>query len=141
VVRRRYLARLSGPLLDRIDLQVTLSPVPAAALFGDAGAQESSEQVLKRVVDARAAAAQRWAGRPFTVNARAPGALLRQAPFRLPPDATTELARRVDRGSLSARGYDRVLRIAWTIVDLDGRSQPVKSDVDEALQLRTGAAP
>jgi magnesium chelatase family protein len=141
VVRRRYLARLSGPLLDRIDLQVTLAPVSAAALYGESDQLETSEQVLKRVVAARAAAAERWAGRPFTVNARAPGSVLRLPPFRLPSATTAELARRVDRGLLSARGYDRVLRISWSIVDLDGRTVPGKSDVDEALQLRTGESP
>jgi magnesium chelatase family protein len=141
VVRRRYLARLSGPLLDRIDLQVTLAPVSAAALYGETDQLETSEQVLKRVVTARAAAAERWAGRPFTVNARAPGSVLRLPPFRLPGATTAELARRVDRGLLSARGYDRVLRISWSIVDLDGRAVPGKSDVDEALQLRTGESP
>jgi magnesium chelatase family protein len=141
VVRRRYLGRLSGPLLDRIDLQVTLAPVPAAALLGDLDGTQSSEQVLKRVVAARAAAAERWGGRGFTVNGRASGTVLRLPPFRLPTTATTELARRADRGTISARGYDRVLRIAWTIVDLDGRTVPTKADIDEALELRTGAAP
>jgi magnesium chelatase family protein len=103
--------------------------------------QDRSEQVLKRVLAARAAAAERWAGRAFTVNGRASGTLLRLPPFRLPAATTSELARRVDRGTLSARGYDRVLRIAWTIVDLQGRALPTKDDIDEALQLRTGESP
>jgi magnesium chelatase family protein len=141
VARRRYLGRLSGPLLDRIDLQVTLDPVGAAALAGDNGPAESSAEVLTRVVAARAAAAHRWAGHPFAVNASAPGSVLRQPPFRLPGGVTAELIRRVDQGTLSARGFDRVLRIAWTIVDLDGRTVPTYSDVDEALQLRIGEVP
>jgi magnesium chelatase family protein len=138
VVRRRYLGRLSGPLLDRIDLQVTLEPVSVADLHGDAGPPESSAQVLKRVVAARAAAAERWSGYSFRVNASAPGAVLRNPPFQLPRAATVELAKLVDIGTLSARGYDRVLRVAWTMVDRDGRTVPNKSDVDEALQMRTG---
>jgi magnesium chelatase family protein len=141
LVRRRYFARLSGPLLDRIDLQVTLAPVSAAALAGATEPAESSAQVLKRVVAAREAAAHRWAGQPFAVNAQAPGTVLRNPPFRLPATTTTELTKRVDRGALSARGFDRVLRIAWSIVDLDGRTVPTKSDVDEALELRMGEAP
>jgi len=141
IVKRRYLSRLSGPLLDRIDLQVTLKPVSAAALVGDTGPPESSAQVLKRVVAARAAAADRWRGFPFQVNANAPGTVLRTPPFRLPAAVTANLAGMVDRGSLSARGYDRVLRVVWTIVDLDGRTVPAKSDVDEALQFRVGGAP
>jgi magnesium chelatase family protein len=138
VVRRRYLGRLSGPLLDRIDLQVTLAPVSAAALTGDTDRPECSADVLARVVAARAAAAERWSGHPFVVNANATGSVLRRPPFRLPGVITAELARMVDRGTLSARGYDRVLRIAWTIVDVDGRTVPTASDVDEAIQLRVG---
>jgi magnesium chelatase family protein len=97
--------------------------------------------VLARVVSAREAAAQRWRGNPFHVNARVPGTFLRTSPFRLPRTATAELTQRVDRGSLSARGYDRVLRLAWSISDLDGRNQPTRDDVAEALDLRTGEAP
>ncbi len=141
VAKRRYLGRLSGPMLDRIDLQVTLAPVSAAALAGDIEAPECSADVLARVVAARAVAAQRWASYPFAVNANATGAVLRRPPFRLPGAITAELVRMVDLGSLSARGYDRVLRIAWTIVDLDGRTAPTRADVDEALQLRIGAGP
>lgn len=138
VARRTYFNRLSGPLLDRIDLQVRLEPVGAAALVGRPDAEESSAQVLKRVLAAREAAALRWAGRGFTVNAHAPGTLLRCPPFRLPSRATSDLAERVERGTLSARGYDRVLRVAWTIVDVDGRTSPTREDVNEAVQLRTG---
>jgi magnesium chelatase family protein len=138
--RRRYLGRLSGPLMDRIDLQVTLIPVGAAAL-ARTGPAESSADVLGRVLAARAAAAQRWAEHPFDLNADAPGSLLRQPPFRLPARVTSELSRRLDAGGLSARGYDRVLRVAWTIADLRGRVVPSRSNVDEALQLRTGEAP
>jgi magnesium chelatase family protein len=141
LARRTYFHRLSGPLLDRIDLRVRLEPVGAAALVNEPGTQESSAQVLKRVMAAREAAAQRWAGRGFTVNAHAPGALLRCPPFRLPNAVTRPLADRVDRGMLSARGYDRVLRLAWTIVDIDGRTSPDAGDVNEALNLRTGEGP
>jgi magnesium chelatase family protein len=140
MARRRYLGRLSGPLLDRIDLQVTLTPVTAAALVGAAGPPESSARVLERVVTARAAAALRWAGHAFDVNGAAPGSVLRQPPFRLPVTATSTLTRQLDRGCLSARGFDRVLRVAWTIADLDGRTAPARSDVDEALELRTGVS-
>jgi magnesium chelatase family protein len=138
VARRRYIGRLSGPLLDRIDLQVTLAPVTAAALSGHADPPESSAAVLDRVVAARAAALARWRGRPFEVNADVPGSVLRAAPFRLPAKATAQLTSGLERGTLSARGYDRVLRVAWTIADLAGRAVPRRSDVDEALQLRDG---
>jgi magnesium chelatase family protein len=124
--------------MDRIDLRVRLEPVGAAALLGEPNRQESSAQVLRRVLAARRAAADRWAGHGFSVNAQVPGPVLRRPPFRLPRTATDELIRRLDQGWLSARGYDRVLRLAWTIVDIDGRSAPDRDDVAEALQLRTG---
>jgi magnesium chelatase family protein len=126
--------------MDRIDLQVTLMPVTAAALIGDTGPPESSAEVLKRVVAAREAAAARWRHHPFEVNADAPGSVLRQRPFRLPAK-TAPLTDRLDHGSLSARGLDRILRVAWTIADLDGRAVPRRPDIEEALQLRTGATP
>ena len=75
-VRRRYLGRLSGPLLDRIDLQVTLLPVATAALLSDRAAAEPSEVVAKRVVEARAAAAHRWAGVAAERNTDVTGAVL-----------------------------------------------------------------
>jgi magnesium chelatase family protein len=140
LVKRRYLGRLSGPLMDRIDLQVTLTSVGAAALLGTAAELETSAQVLKRVVAAREAAAERWSDLGFRLNADVPGRVLRRPPYRLPRGTTGDLIRRVDTGTLSARGYDRVLRIAWTIVDIDGRSAPTRDDVAEALELRTGEA-
>lgn len=141
LVRRRYLGRLSGPLMDRIDLRVQLAAVPAAQLLRQSEVPESSAQVLKRVIAARQAAAERWRRYGFAVNAQVPGRVLRCPPFRLPHSVTAELARRLDRGTLSARGFDRVLRISWTIVDLDGRDRPTREDVNEALELRTGDRP
>src|SRR5690606_7195038 len=121
-----------------IDLRVNLQPVGAMALVAAPAEQHCSAEVLTRVLQAREAAAHRWAGRGFSVNAHAPGAVLRSPPFRLPNRVTHGLAERVERGTLSARGYDRVLRVAWTIVDLDGRPTPNKSDINEAIDLRTG---
>ncbi len=138
LVKRRYLSRLSGPLMDRVDLRVTLSPVGAAALLTDADEIETSSQVLKRVMAAREAAAERWSRLGLRLNGEVPGKALRCPPFRLPRRVTDSLAKRLDRGVLSARGYDRVLRIAWTIVDIDGRSRPTNADIEEACQLRTG---
>jgi magnesium chelatase family protein len=64
---------------------------------------------------------------------------LRDREFRLPVATTRRLTDHIDRGLLSARGFDRVLRIAWTVSDLDGRDRPDKDDIDEALYLRGGA--
>lgn len=132
--RRRYMSRLSGPLLDRIDIRVTLRPLGAAQLISASNPAEPSAEVAKRVAQARAAAAARW-GR---VNATVPGPALRRTPWCLPAADTAGLHTALDRGTLSARGFDRVLRLAWTISDLDGRDRPGRGEVDEALQLRMG---
>ncbi len=138
LVRRRYLGRLSGPLLDRIDVQVTLPPLRAAELMEAGATGESSATVAARVAAARRAAADRWAGSGWRVNAEVPGPWLRRPPWRLPGRDTRELRGRLDSGSLSARGFDRVVRMAWTIADLDGRDRPHADDVREAMQLRMG---
>ncbi|MFI7605506.1 YifB family Mg chelatase-like AAA ATPase [Micromonospora sp. NPDC049366] len=138
LTRRRYLGRLSGPLLDRIDVQVTLQPVRAAELMSGDGGGESSAAVARRVGAARGAAAARWAVLGRRVNAEVPGPHLRRPPWRLPARDTAELRGRLDSGSISARGFDRVIRMAWSIADLDGRDRPNREDVLEAIQLRTG---
>ncbi len=138
LARRRYLGRLSGPLLDRVDVQVRVQPVRAAELLETGTPHESSATVGARVADARRAAAERWAATGRRVNAEIPGPYLRRPPWQLPGRDTTELRKRLDTGSLSARGFDRVLRLAWTIADLDGRNRPDSGDIAEAIQLRTG---
>jgi magnesium chelatase family protein len=141
LVRRRYLGRLSGPLLDRVDLQLDLLPVRSAQLLIEDGPPEDSATVAARVRDARASAAARWAGSAGLLNAAIPGRTLRSGRWRLPRTVTALAERLVDRGSLSARGYDRVLRIAWTVADLAGRDRPDAGDVAEAVELRTRTTP
>lgn len=138
LVRRRYLGRLSGPLMDRVDIQITLPPVTAAHLAHDTNAAEPSATVADRVRRARDAAAARWAASGWQTNAQVPGPILRRPPWRLPVTATRALERALDNGEISARGYDRVLRVAWTISDLDGRARPGEADVAEALGMRIG---
>lgn len=140
LVRRRYLGRLSGPLLDRIDVHVSLPPLTAAELLDEQARGESSAVVAERVAKARAAAAARWAGHGWRVNADVPGAALRSPRWRLPRSVLAPVRHDLDTGGLSARGYDRVLRIAWTIADLDGRERPDRGDVCEASELRKGEA-
>jgi len=81
--RRRYQQRLSGPLLDRIDVRIQVDPVPHAELF-DTSAHESSASVAARVASARQAAAHRWRSTPWRLNAAVPGSALRNAPWALP---------------------------------------------------------
>jgi magnesium chelatase family protein len=137
-VRRRYLARISGPLLDRIDIQISLPALSAAQLMTAEEPAESSVIVAERVVKARAAAAARWSADGWRTNAEVPGPHLRRKPWRLPNSDTRALRVGLDQGRLSVRGVDRVLRLAWTIADLDGEQRPDVGHVDEAAQLRMG---
>jgi magnesium chelatase family protein len=135
--RRRYAQRLSGPLLDRVDLRVHIEAVPHADLLCDT-APESSEVVAERVATARRAARERWAGAGWSVNAAAPGIALRGSRWRLPRPALRTAEEFLARGQLTARGLDRVLRLAWSVADLAGHERPQVSDVAEALFFRTG---
>jgi magnesium chelatase family protein len=133
--RRRYQSRLSGPLLDRIDLRVDLPPVTRAAWLDGLGTPESTVEVARRVQAARAAAADRLAGTGLTVNSQVPGRLLRER--WAVPRASLRLAERaLERGALSVRGFDRVVRVAWTLADLAGRPVPGADEVAEALGMR-----
>jgi magnesium chelatase family protein len=139
-VRSRYLARLSGPLLDRIDLRVDVHPVGRAELLGADAAGEPTDVVAQRVALARERAARRLADTPWRRNADVPGHVLR-ARWRLPPESLLSAERALDRGTLSARGLERVMRVAWTIADLAGHDRPERSDVDTALSFRLGTLP
>ncbi|MCL7381824.1 YifB family Mg chelatase-like AAA ATPase [Streptomyces sp. 35G-GA-8] len=136
---RRYQARLSGPLLDRVDLRVGVQPVHRADLLGQGGRGESTSVVAARVRDARQRSADRLDGTPWTVNSEVPGHELRTR-WPVAPGALAAAERDLERGLLTARGLDRVLRVAWTVADLAGRGRPESRDVALALELRTGVA-
>jgi magnesium chelatase family protein len=137
MVKRRYLGRLSGPLLDRVDLRVEMHPVRAGAFSTAAG--ESTIQVCSRVAQARKAAATRWRPHGFATNAEVSGALLRRK-FRLGSTAMAPLRTALDRGLLSIRGVNRTLRVAWTLADLSGRVTPALDEVAAALSFRQAGA-
>ncbi len=133
--RRRYLARLSGPLLDRIDMHVAVPQVTRAELLAENGVGETSAAVAERVLAARDRAAHRLAGTSWQVNGQIPGVeLLRRWP--LPRSATRTAERALDNGMLTARGYGRVVRLAWTLADLTGLDRPVEDTVNQALTYR-----
>ncbi|MGE4428411.1 MAG: YifB family Mg chelatase-like AAA ATPase [Solirubrobacteraceae bacterium] len=131
--KRRYLGKLSGPLLDRVDLRVQMNPVRAGA-FSVAGG-ESTEQVRRRVGQAREAAAARWRPHGFRTNAEVSGPLLRRE-FHPGYAAMQPLRSALDRGMLSIRGVDRTLRVAWSLADLAGRDRPGLDEVAAALSFR-----
>ncbi len=134
--RRSYFGKLSGPLLDRVDLQIAVPKVSYAELAGGAGRGEPTAAVAARVARARGAQAERLRGLGLRTNAELGTGLLR-GPLRPPRPVTAPLERAMDRGSLTARGHQRVLRVAWTLADLDGRDLPAVDDVDTALYFRS----
>ncbi|MEV7615219.1 YifB family Mg chelatase-like AAA ATPase [Streptomyces sp. NPDC089799] len=136
---RRYQARLSGPLLDRVDLRVEVEPVSRSDLLGQGGRGEPSAAVAARVAGARDRAAARLADTPWRVNSEIPGHELRTR-WEPAPGALAQAERDLERGLLTARGLDRVLRVAWTVADLAGKERPDALDVAVALELRTGIA-
>jgi magnesium chelatase family protein len=138
LARRRYQQRLSGPLLDRIDVRIHVDPVPHADLLGDATGRDPTTVVAARVAQARAAAEERWRGTRWQSNGEVPGAALRALPWRLPAAVLAPVEGALQRGQLSARGFDRVLRLAWSVADLNGHPVPVAADVGEALFFRIG---
>ena len=135
--RRRYLARLSGPLLDRVDIQLQLERVSLAD-FGQPGAEEDTATISARVRAARERQLDRLLPFGMETNAQVPGRVLRGA-LRLGGPTTRILDHAMDRGVLTARGYDRVLRLAWTLADLGRRDVPGADDIGQALNLRQSA--
>ncbi|MEV8430164.1 YifB family Mg chelatase-like AAA ATPase [Streptomyces chartreusis] len=136
-VIRRYQARLSGPLLDRVDLRVEVDRVTRAQLTERGARGESTATVADRVRAARERASARLAGTPWRTNSEIPGRELRSRWYAA-IGAMDEAERNLERGVLTARGLDRVLRVAWTVADLLGHDRPEATDVALALQLRTG---
>lgn len=133
--RRNYLQRLSGPLLDRIDIQIEVMALSSSALRG-LGPGEPSSQVAARVAQARAHARRRLADTPWSLNSQVPGYWLRGPQADLNPQVLglLELAM---RAGLSLRAIDRVLRVAWSIADLQGHEHLTKTDVASAISLRS----
>ncbi|UNS99272.1 YifB family Mg chelatase-like AAA ATPase [Streptomyces tubbatahanensis] len=134
---RQYRARLSGPLLDRVDLRVLVEPLARSELMAAVGGGEPTAVVAARVLEARGRAAARYAGTPWKTNSDVPGHELRTRHPAL-PGALNEAEDELERGILTARGLDRVLRVAWTVADLAGHERPTRDDVNYALGLRTG---
>ena len=132
--RARYLARLSRPLLDRIDLHLDIPVVPYTQLT-ETAVGEPSAVIRARVLAARARQAARFAGTPTHVNARMSGRQTRRH-CPLPPDAARLLGLALTRLGLSARAHDRLLRVARTIADLAGSDPITAEHVAEAIQCR-----
>lgn len=132
--RRRYLGRLSGPLMDRVDIRVRMRPITAMDRH-TVDPPENTATVRERVLAARERAAKRWSGHGWRTNAEVPGPKLRTE-FGLPAEVTAVLERGLRCGVVTARGADRCLRLAWTLADLAGIDRPGADEVAAALEFR-----
>jgi magnesium chelatase family protein len=134
--RSRYQARLSGPLLDRVDMVCQVSPPPAVELVTRCPSSgETSRAVSGRVMAAREAQTERLAGEPAGCNGELDARLTRRH-VRIGRGSERRLIRSLESGALTGRGHDRVLRLARTIADLEGREHVAAADLDEALGYR-----
>jgi magnesium chelatase family protein len=134
---RRYLGKLSGPLMDRIDMRVQVEPVSRVEM-SQTELGEPSAVIAARVVTARATASQRFAGKPWQLNSQIPSRELRTT-YKPERAAMNFLHDELDKERLTARGLHKIIRLAWTLADLNGHSIPQLGDVQRAHQLREGS--
>lgn len=130
----RYRKKISGPLLDRFDIVIEVPPVEPASLLGKPDG-ESSAAIRARVVAARARQAERYAGTGVVCNARLSSKMLRKH-CPLTQSQQEMLLAAVEQLGLSARAFDRILRVARTIADLAGAETPTDAHLFEAIQFR-----
>ncbi|GAA3023211.1 YifB family Mg chelatase-like AAA ATPase [Microbacterium dextranolyticum] len=136
---RRYLGKLSGPLLDRIDIELGLQRVAVARRKPGDDSRVTTAEARGRVIEARARSARRLAQTPWRTNAEVAGSWLRDGPLAPDADIRRPLDTALHRGALTLRGYDRVLRLAWSHADLAGRDRLDVVDIGRALYLKRGA--
>jgi len=135
--RQRYINKLSGPLLDRVDIRLQIQSINAtqALLAREDSNRQTTEQARMRVIRARAVAAERLSGTGYSLNAQIPASLLHKR-FAASREATRLLDIALKRGSISMRGYDRCLRLALTICDLDAGQRVDETHIARAVTLR-----
>jgi magnesium chelatase family protein len=139
--RRRYVGRLSGPLLDRIDIRVRVERITSTRTrMTDDASRLTTSAAREAVVVARGIARERLVDTPWVVNSQVSGAWLRAPGMRLGSSVTAAIDRALERGGLTMRGYDRVLKVAWSVADLAGVTSPSADHLGQALYLRKAMA-
>ncbi len=133
---RRYLNKLSGPLIDRMDLRLVVETPRRSDLASDA-AEEKSEAIRSRIMEARKRTLERLREYGLTLNSQVPSNLLR-SPLKAEKSAMSHLHSLIDKEAITARGFHKVLRVAWSISDLRDYDRPGLEEVEIALALRAG---
>ncbi|CAB4970899.1 unannotated protein [freshwater metagenome] len=133
---RRYLSKLSGPLMDRIDLRVEVEPLGRVQLMHDE-LGTSSAQIRQRVMNARSFATRRFINESWTLNAQIPSRALRTV-YQPEAKAMNFLHSELDKEHISARGLHKIMRTAWSIADLSQHPKPTLEDTQRAFALREG---
>jgi magnesium chelatase family protein len=133
---KRYLSKISGPLLDRIDLQVEVTPVPLEKLTGKLPAAETSEMIAQRVIRAREIQAKRYADQAgIYCNAQMPSRMVRKW-CKVDAASNQLLKTAMEKLQLSARAYDRILKVSRTVADLEGDENISPQHIAEAINFR-----
>ncbi len=135
-VVQKYLNRVSGPLLDRIDIHLEVTPVPFSELTAERTAEQSSD-VRSRVMGARKIQEERYAdSKGIYCNAQMSSKLLRSV-CKISPEGVQLLKTAMERLGLSARAYDRILKVSRTIADLAASNEILNEHLAEAIQYRS----
>jgi len=134
---QRYVSKISGPLLDRIDIHIDVPAVNYKELRGSDSNAERSDQIRERVIRARQVQLTRFAaGEKIYSNAQMGSRQIRTY-CELDADSERMLERAMQQQGLSARAHDRILKVARTIADLEGNPQLESKHIAEAIQYRT----
>ena len=133
---RRYLNKLSGTLVDRMDLHVLVDTPRRSDLAGD-NSEEKSATIRERIIAARQRGSIRFREESFTLNSQIPSDLLRSR-YKAETQAMTYLHTLIDEEKITARGFHKVLRTAWSVADLRELPRPGLPEVKRALELREG---
>ncbi|MBO7250356.1 MAG: ATP-binding protein, partial [Clostridia bacterium] len=134
---KRYISKISGPMLDRIDIQIELPSLSYDEIKTDGGKSETSAEIRERVKEAREFAAKRnTSGRKIFCNAQLTSADISRD-CKTTPAASALLKAAYDRMGMSVRGYDRIMRVARTIADLEASEIIDAKHIAEAIQYRS----